>query len=74
MIFPPSCTVKEGMISFGLNERPSKVVRRLGDRDKTGWPIAFQNANDIMHVEATSSTTVQKMFRVKDFVVQATTI
>jgi hypothetical protein len=60
---------KEGMIPCGLNEQPSKAVRRVGEGDKTVCPMAFQHANDITHVEVPSSTTVQKMFRVKDFVV-----
>jgi hypothetical protein len=60
---------KEGMIPCGLNERPLKVVIRVGDGEKMGWPMAFQHANDITHVEAPSSTTMWKMFRVKDFVV-----
>jgi hypothetical protein len=46
----------------GRNEQPSKVVRRVGDRDKMGWPMAFQHANDMMHVEVPSSTTMRKMF------------
>jgi hypothetical protein len=60
---------KEGMIPCGHNKQLSKVVRRAGDGDKMGWPMAFQHANDITHVEAFSSTTVQKMFWVKVFMV-----
>jgi hypothetical protein len=60
---------KEGMIQCGLKEQPSKEVRRVGDENKTGWPMAFQHANDITHVEAPSSTTMGKIFRVKIFVV-----
>jgi hypothetical protein len=55
------------MIACGWNERPLKAVRRVGDRDKMGWPMAFQHANDITHFEAPSSTTVRKIFRVKFF-------
>jgi hypothetical protein len=68
MVFPPNCTGKEGMMPCGRNERPSKEVRRVGDGDKTGWPMAFQHANDIMHVEVPSSTTMWKIFEVKVFV------
>jgi hypothetical protein len=56
------------MIPYGRNERQSKAVRRVGDRDKMGWPMAFQHANDITHVKEPSSTTVRKIFRVKFFV------
>jgi hypothetical protein len=45
------------------------VVRRVGDAEKMGWKIAFQHAKDITHVKASSSTTMQKMFRVKVFMV-----
>jgi hypothetical protein len=58
---------KEGMIPCGWNERSSKVVRRVGDGEKLGLPMAFQHANDITHVEAPSSIIVWKMFRVKYF-------
>jgi hypothetical protein len=51
----------------GRNELPLKVVRRVGDRDKTGWPMAFQHASDITHVEAPSSITMRKIFQVKVF-------
>jgi hypothetical protein len=54
--------VKEGMIPCGQNEQPLKVVRRVGDYDKMGWLMAFQHANEITHVKAPSSTTVQKIF------------
>jgi hypothetical protein len=67
MVFPPNCTGKEGMMPCGRNKQSSKVVRRVGDGDKMGWPMGFQHANDMMHVEAPSSTIVQKMFRVKIF-------
>jgi hypothetical protein len=55
------------MIPCGWNEQPSKAVRRVGDRDKMGWPMAFQHANEITHVEVPSSTTVWKIFQVKFF-------
>jgi hypothetical protein len=60
---------KEGMIPCGQNEQPSKAVRRVGDGDKKGWPMAFQHAKDIMHVKAPLSTIVRKIFQVKFFVV-----
>jgi hypothetical protein len=60
---------KEGIIPCGQNERPLKVIRRVGDGEKICWPMAFQKANEIMHVEAPSSTTVWKMFQLKVFVV-----
>jgi hypothetical protein len=31
-----------------------QMVRRVGDGDKTGWPMAFQHAKYIMHAEACS--------------------
>jgi hypothetical protein len=68
IVFPPNCMGKEGMIPCGQKERPSKAVRRVGDGDKTDWPMAFQHANDITDVEVPSSTTVRKIFRVKVFV------
>jgi hypothetical protein len=34
-----------------------------------GWPMDFQHANDITHVEEPSLATVWKMFQVKYFVV-----
>jgi hypothetical protein len=55
------------MMPCGRNERPSKEVRRVGDGDKIGWPMAFKHANNITHVKAALSTTVQKIFRVKFF-------
>ena len=58
MVFPPNYMGKEGMIPCGLNERLSKAVSNVGDRDKMGWPMAFQHANDITQVEAPSSTIV----------------
>jgi hypothetical protein len=60
---------KEGMIPCGQKELTSKVVRRIGDKYKMGWLMAFQHAKDIMHVEAPSSTTVRKIFWVKFFMV-----
>jgi hypothetical protein len=53
------------MIPCGLKEWSLKLVRRVGDREKMGWPMAFQHANDIMQVEAPSSTIVQNIFQVK---------
>jgi hypothetical protein len=52
------------MIPCGLKGRPSKELSRVGDGDKMGWPMTFQHANNITHVEAPSSTTVRKIFRV----------
>jgi hypothetical protein len=46
----------------------------MGDRDNSGWPMAFQHANDITQFEAPSSTIVWKMFLANDFMVYATTI
>jgi hypothetical protein len=65
---PPNCMGKEGMIPCGQNKRSSKSVRRVGDGDKTSWPMVFQHANDITHVEAPLSTTVWKIFHVKKIV------
>jgi hypothetical protein len=54
-------------MSCGQNEQLLKAVRRVGDGDKMGWPMAFQHANDITHVEAPSSTIVRNIFQVKVF-------
>jgi hypothetical protein len=51
-----------------------KMVSNINDGDNSGWPMAFQHAKDITQVEAPSSTTVQKMFHVNDFVAYTTTI
>jgi hypothetical protein len=69
MVFPPNYMGKEGIMPCGQNEQLSKEVRRVGDGDKAGWLMDFQHTKDITHVEAPSSTTVQKMFQVKFFVV-----
>jgi hypothetical protein len=34
----------------------------MGHKDNSGFPMAFQHANNITQVEAPSSTTIQKMF------------
>jgi hypothetical protein len=49
---------KEGMIPCGMKERPLKALRRVGEGDKTGLPMAFQHINDITHVEVPSSTII----------------
>jgi hypothetical protein len=59
---------KEGIIPRGLKYRSSNVVSNVGDGDNLGWPMAFQHATNIMQVDPPSSTTVQKMFHVNDFV------
>jgi hypothetical protein len=58
----------------GLKDRPLKEVRNMGDEDNSGWPMAFKHVNDIMQVEAPSSTTMRKIFSVNDFVAYTTTI
>jgi hypothetical protein len=46
------------MIPCVLSDHPSNVVKRVGNRVSSGDPIAFQQDNDITHVEVPSSMTV----------------
>jgi hypothetical protein len=41
MVFPPNCAGKEGMIPCGIKERLSKAIRRVGEGEKIGFPMAF---------------------------------
>jgi hypothetical protein len=67
-VFPPNYTGKEGTIPCGRKEQSLKAVRRVGEGDKVGWPMAFQHDSDITHVKVPSLTTVRKIFHVKVFV------
>jgi hypothetical protein len=51
---------KDEIIPFGLKDRLSNEVRNVGDKDNSGWPMAFQHSNEIMQVESPSSTIVRK--------------
>jgi hypothetical protein len=50
------------MIPCGLKERSSKAVRRVGEGDRMGWPMAFQHANEITHVEVPHQPPCEKYF------------
>jgi hypothetical protein len=65
---------KEGIMPCGLKDQPSNAVSNMGDGGNLGWLMAFQHANDIMQVEAPSSTTIQKMSCVNDFMAYTTII
>jgi hypothetical protein len=58
---------KEGIMPCGMKYQSSNIVSNVGDRDNSGWMMGFQHSNDIMQVEAPSSTTVQFFFYVNDF-------
>jgi hypothetical protein len=48
--------VKEGIIPCCLNDQPSNTISNMGDGANSEWSMAFQHSNDIMQVEAPSST------------------
>jgi hypothetical protein len=58
MVLPPSLIEKEGIVLWGQNVFPSKYFNIVGDGINVREPRPFQYVIGIMHVEASSSTTV----------------
>jgi hypothetical protein len=61
MIFPPKVIGRAVKILYGENDRPSNVVRMVGDGVMGGYPRSFHQDMDIIKVASPSSTTIRWM-------------
>jgi hypothetical protein len=58
MDFPPNWTRKEKISPCGLNNHRSNVVNKVGEGERSGEPIVFQQDRDMTNFKDPSSTTV----------------
>ena len=59
-VLPSTSIGRSCKIPYGWNPLPSKALRIVGDWLSVGEPSDLQQFNDIIHVDAPSSITVQK--------------